>query len=78
MVHVTRLELARVAPYAPQAYVSADSTTGAAIAYSNTQEKFVNISVSQERPTKSDFPTGRQVVFYQSGHYNKHVSLIER
>ncbi len=29
LVHQTRLELARVASYAPQAYVSADSTTGA-------------------------------------------------
>lgn len=33
MVHQTRLELARVAPYAPQAYVSADSTTGASLIY---------------------------------------------
>ena len=31
MVHQTRLELARVTPYAPQAYVSADSTTGACL-----------------------------------------------
>ena len=29
----TRLELARVAPYAPQAYVSAYSTTGAMLNY---------------------------------------------
>ena len=31
MVHQTILELARVTPYAPQAYVSADSTTGACL-----------------------------------------------
>lgn len=42
MVHQTRLELARVAPYAPQAYVSADSTTGASLKYNTTLEWSVN------------------------------------
>lgn len=42
MVHQTRLELARIAPYAPQAYVSADSTTGASLKYNTIIASHVN------------------------------------
>ena len=48
MVHQTRLELARVAPYAPQAYVSADSTTGASLKYNTTLEWSVNTLFSKK------------------------------